>query len=257
MNRLIIEEDDKFDVLGVVQYIDEKSHQEAVFSIKIVNAVDLAFEVLKKSLAAQIVENHVTHLFVGSPISQDLRISHNLNGSPSLKADAKLLLSSYLESKENILNEFSSITVLNDLRSRIIDQEQLTRTRIWHERNGVGWGPAMKNNCPMKCGPTSCHSHFFYNFKTYPDVDEFYLYLLRSKFKRLVNCGLKSETRFFHCFKMFSKELIYFDQEDFINYGRISDSETSYIEYCGSRVTYSHVSKKRKLFATNRGFQVI
>merc|ERR1711911_247104 len=75
MNRSIIDEDDEFEVLGVIQLIDETPWTQyghtfgydmiGYLKMKMVNHSVIASEVMKRSFRAK---NLDTHLIVGLPI---------------------------------------------------------------------------------------------------------------------------------------------------------------------------------------------
>ena len=250
MNRCTINEDDQFEVLGVVQQTEKKlkpnvpinkNDDKKYLAAIIADGLNMASKLWTKSLEAG---NHELHLIVGlstglefiDSISNLLSRRHRLS-----QRIIKNLIQSYgaevtnflgkggINSERNIVKNFSSVTVLNDCRIRVITREKmLART---HE---------LLNREKMLRG-----THFTLRKAIYPDVDGFYVNLLRSNFQRLVNVPIYCHMRNFKRFKMLSETPSNFGNEDFADVntmrklGQISDSETYYCQYLGKRFSFT------------------
>ena len=273
MNRCIIEEDGQFEILGVIQFTDKYSPTTVDLRMypeakrrKINNGSDLASDLWK--LLAELPTGltfagyNETHLIAGVLTSRIHRDIDRVFGQEYFcqreidRVYGKEYLERLFESDQNLLNQFSSITALNNVRDKIINKEELTRihaaqkTSLEPELQTAGYSlsrPFFRNTVQPYFDQTPIDQ----TMKIYPDVDKFYLHLLRSKFIRLMKRLLYWKTCNFQCFKMMSESPIYFDREYFANVhlpshqinlrrlSQISDSETFYVAYFGSRTTYT------------------
>ena len=267
MNRCVIDEDDQFEILGVVCLIYDDFYNPYGLEMPylegtITDGIKVASEILNKSFEARKYE---THLIVGLPIplewgSWGISISHGdfdlgefrsrLNvetpnniyltlrsiflssGSSGLKETIPKDFSKYsfLRSvilKENILEKFSSLTILNDWRSRIINNTQLIRK---HTDQKIGQDKQT----------------------IYQDVDDFHVKLSRLQFQRFLDINrIACEKHQLHRSKLLPDTPYGFCHEDFADIRgmrqfQIADSETYYVEYLGSRFTYYIESDTKK-----------
>ena len=141
MNRSIIDEDDQFEILDVIQFIDTKSWKyymrnddmRSCLKRKIDKHSNIASEVMKRSFRAQNLE---THLIVGFPIPRILDGFLWTERSRYYRVDLPLLIEECIISlvKSNLisnkLGKLSSYTVLNEWKNRRIKEWEVKRRSV-------------------------------------------------------------------------------------------------------------------------------
>jgi len=275
MNRCIIDEDDQFEILGVVCLIYDDFYNPYGLGMPylegtITDGIKMASEILNKSFESR---NYETHLIVGLPIplewgSWGISISHgdfdlgefrsrlNVETPNNIYSTLRSIFLSSVSSglketilkdfskysflrsvilKENILEKFSSLTILNDWRSRIINNTKLIRK---HTDQKIGQDKQT----------------------IYQDVDDFHMKLSGFKFLPFLDFiehindidhinhvyhinQIACERHQLHRSKLMPDTQNSFCHEDYADIRgmrqlQISDSETYYVEYLGSRFTY-------------------
>ena len=196
MNRSIIDEDDEFEILGVIQIVDPESWTQyghtfgydmmGYLKMKMVNHSNIASDVMKRSFRAQKID---AHLIVGLPIPHILdgflwteRSRYWSDDLPHLvaKSITSLVQSNFMSNK---LGKLSSYTVLNEWQNRTIKEWEIKRRSVMDLDQASYGRPNLEMTNVNQAGPEETIARPLQTIDQ--DVDCFYEHLSRYEFQRL------------------------------------------------------------------------
>ena len=205
MNRSIIDEDDEFEILGVIEFISENSWTQyghtfdydisGYLKTKIEKYLNITSEVMIRSIGAQ---NLDTHLIVGLPIPHILQERGSLDRflwterSRYWNDDLPILVAKSITSEvqtnymSNELWKLSSFTVLNEWQNRTMKDLEIERRAYMDLEEASFGGPNAENLSVNQVSLRQLVCDSLKQVKTIDqDVDCFFEHLSRFQFQGL------------------------------------------------------------------------